>query len=256
MSDELGVVVPAYRPDVDRLVAYVEELVETLSPAVVLVELDEPSSGDVETLRASSATVHVADRRRGKGAAITHGFERLNTDLLAFADADGSTSADMLGQVVAALRDGADVAVGSRRHPDAVVETHQTHLRRRLGDTFAALSRAALDVPLYDFQCGAKALTDAAWRRVRNHVYEGGFAWDLELLAVAQAQGLEIREVPIRWADREGSTVDTVRTTADMLRALVSVRHRVKRLEGSTLHRLADWRPPKPLVQSDAVRDR
>jgi hypothetical protein len=67
------------------------------------------------------------------------------------------------------------------------VDSHQTYARRWLGHAFAYLARRLLDVPLSDFQCGAKALTADAWRAVRSHLYEAGFAWDLELIAVANA---------------------------------------------------------------------
>ncbi|MFB6146421.1 MAG: glycosyltransferase [Halobacteriaceae archaeon] len=250
---DLGVVVPAYRPDVDCLLSYLDALRDAVDPAVVRIELDAAGPGVVDRLRAGSrATVHAADGRRGKGAAITHGFECLDTEYLSFVDADGSTPAASFASIVAAVADGGDLAVGSRRHPDAVVESHQTWLRRHLGDAFAALASRALAVDLYDFQCGAKAISAAAWDRIRPHVYESGFAWDLEVLAVAAALDLDIAEVPIEWEDRPGSTVDPVRTTADMFRALVGVRHRVKAMQGSPWHRLADWRSREPLVGRDA----
>jgi glycosyltransferase involved in cell wall biosynthesis len=184
----VGTVVPAYRPDEDRLVAYVESLVATLDPAVVRIELDDPGGRvDLDGLPAR-VTVNAVPRRRGKGAAVTAGFEALSTDVYAFADADGSTPVDSLAGVIRPVAGGeAALAVGSRRHPDAEVLGHQTFARRFLGDGFAWLARRLLDPALYDYQCGAKALTAETWAAVREGLHEAGFAWDIELIALAGA---------------------------------------------------------------------
>ena len=237
MARSLGLVVPAYRPDVGRLLDYVEALDERLSPAVIRIELDAPRPGVADRLAEGPATVSVSDRRRGKGAAVTDGFERLGTDVLAFADADGSTPADSLAAVVEPVRDGeAALAVGSRRHPDARVVSHQTFVRRRLGDAFAAVARLLLDADLYDYQCGAKAVSADAWSRVRGHLYEPGFAWDVELIAAVAALDLPIAEVPIVWEDQPGSTVSTVSTSFALGRTLLVARHRAKLRAEDPLH--------------------
>lgn len=234
----LGVVVPAFRPDVDRLEAYLRDIVEELAPETVRVELDAADAATLEALGSipiPSVEVNAVPYRRGKGAAITAGFEALDVDYLAFADADGSTPASEFQRIVAAL-DEFDVAAGSRRHPDSRVIGHQTLARRLLGDGFAWSARRLLDAELFDYQCGAKALTAEAWGTVRNHIYEPGFAWDVELLAMAAAFDLDIAEVPITWEDQPGSTVSPVRTTLSMAKALFVARHRAKRLQNSTLH--------------------
>jgi glycosyltransferase involved in cell wall biosynthesis len=236
--DSVGIVVPAYDPDVGRLRAYITSLRQTLDPERLHVELDAGGVGAADRIREAGATVSESAGRRGKGAAITAGFEELDTDVLAFADADGATPADSLAEVVTRVADdgNADLAVGSRRHPDASVEGHQTVVRRLLGDGFAWLAGNLLAVDLYDYQCGAKALTADAWQRVRKHLYEAGFAWDVELVAVAGALGCRVAEVPIAWEDQPGSTVSPVRTPLRLLRSLLRARHRAKRLGDSRLH--------------------
>jgi len=233
---DVGIVVPAYSPDTELLSSYVESLVGTLD-AEVRIELDDPDPGLEDELTGLPATVDAVPVRRGKGAAITAGFEALETDVLAFADADGSTPADSVADVIAPVASGdAGLAVGSRRHPEADVQTHQTFARRRLGDGFAWFARRMLDAELYDYQCGAKAIDRGIWTDVREHIYEPGFAWDIELIAMAAARGHEIREVPVTWIDRPDSTVSTLETSIELGRSLVRARHRARRLEGSRLH--------------------
>ncbi|MFB6109493.1 MAG: glycosyltransferase [Halodesulfurarchaeum sp.] len=231
MSRSVGVVVPAYEPDLPLLVEYLQDLTRVLEPAALIVELDDPDPETARALEDAPATVNVADRRRGKGAAVTAGFEALDTDVLAFADADGSTPARSIGDVLDAVQSGqADVAVGSRRHPAAEVRSHQTVFRQYLGDVFAWLARRFLDVSLSDYQCGAKALTREAWTAIREHLYEPGFAWDVELVAMADALGFAVEAVPVTWQDHPDSTVATTRVVPELLRALLVTRRRSRRL--------------------------
>jgi glycosyltransferase involved in cell wall biosynthesis len=253
----LGVVVPAFRPDVDRLETYLESIDATLAPDALRVELDAPTPDTEAALRRldlASLSVHTAPERRGKGAAVTAGFEALDTDRLAFSDADGSTPASELGRVVDALAD-ADLAVGSRRHPDATVVGHQTLGRRFLGDGFAWLARRLLAADLHDYQCGAKAITADAWSVVRGHLYEPGFAWDVELVAMAAALDCRVVEAPIEWEDQPGSTVDPVSTAMDLGVALITARHRAKRIGDSRLHDAIADRRAEETALVDRVHD-
>ncbi|SDJ21814.1 Glycosyl transferase family 2 [Halovenus aranensis] len=247
MAPTLGLVIPAYQPDIEQLSTYVDALIGGLGPETVRIELDAASEQIVDQLADLPAEVSAVPYRRGKGAAITAGFEALDTDVFAFADADGATPAPELVRVVEAVQTGsADLAVGSRRHPESTVATHQTFARRRLGDTFAWLARRLLAVDLHDYQCGAKALTRSAWRQIRGHLYEPGFAWDIELIAMAGAMGLSVEEVPIEWHDRPNSTVSPVRDSFRLARALFGARHRAKQVSDNPLHTAIAQRRDQP----------
>ncbi|QLG28571.1 glycosyltransferase [Halorarum halophilum] len=247
----VGVVVPAYDPRPERLRAYLRDLRAVLDPDELRVELDAPAREGAASLDLpADVDCNVARRRRGKGAAVTAGFEALSTDVLAFVDADGATPADSFADVVSGVTEGgADLAVGSRRHPAADVRSHQTFARRFLGDGYAWIARRLLDAKLYDYQCGAKAMTAGAWETVRDHLYEPGFAWDIELVAVAAALEYDLVEVPVTWEDQPGSTVSPVSDTIDMGRGLLVARHRARLIRDDRLHRLLDREGATALVE-------
>ena len=253
MTDQsLGVVVPAYRPDVAQLRTYVRRIDEELDPESIVIEIDSPERETVATLRSTPARIDAVTRRRGKGAAITAGFERLETDVLLFADADGATPVESLVDIADSVRlDTAGLAVGSRRHPAADIADEQTVLRQFLGDGFSRLAGTLLSVKLHDDQCGAKALDARAWDRIRDHLYEPGFAWDVELIAIAGAFDVPVVEVPIEWQDQPGSTVDPVQDSARMFRALLTSHHRAKQIAEDRFHTAIAARTPQatPLVE-------
>ncbi|EMA39474.1 glycosyltransferase [Halobiforma nitratireducens] len=249
MSRTLGLVVPAFRPNVDALRAYVIELEKRLDPETIRIELDDPDPGTVERLEAVPATINAVEGRRGKGAAVTAGFCALETELRAFVDADGSTAVHSVERIVERIREGeSELVIGSRRHPEADVRSSQSAFREQLGDGFAWLARRLLSISVSDYQCGAKAIEADAWRSVCPHLSEHGFAWDVELLALVDALGYRVEEVPVTWADAPDSTVSSVETPLELARGALRARHRAKRIgdTGGGLHAALAKRRSEP----------
>ncbi len=273
-STRVGVAVPAYEPELDRLRPYLDALSEAVADEVV-VALDDPEPGVEDALR-EHATLEVSATRRGKGAAITAAFDALATDVdrLAFADADASTPTESVARIVAAIDgppavdagdptatvetapaaadggapDAPTVAVGTRRHPESDVRSHQSVVRRSLGAGFVRLAQGLLDVELSDYQCGAKAVTTDAWRAIRPHLHEPGFAWDVEFVAVADALGERVVEVPVVWEDRPAKTVSPVGDTLSMARGLLAARERAAAVRGNSSPLARFVCPSDPLV--------
>lgn len=216
MSSSVGLVVPAYRPDVPRLRRYVGSLWDAVEPAAIRIELDDPGGDVRDRLAGVDADLSVADHRRGKGLAITSGFEALGTDVRAFVDADGATAPASVDALVEPIRRGdAALSVGSRRLPGATVSGRSAG-RRAMSAAFAGVASRVSGIGLSDFQCGAKAVSADCWRDVRGGLCEAGFGWDLEVLWLAHRRGHAVVEVPISWTETPGSTVPPVRTAAGL----------------------------------------
>ena len=97
-----------------------------------------------------------------------------------------------------------------------------------------------------DTQCGFKAFRAEAGKLL-FHLCEGkGFAFDVEVLALAQLLDLRITEVPIQWVESQGTTVRPVRDPILMIRDLMRTRRRCVRLEKLVGRRVADTSLPLP----------
>jgi glycosyltransferase involved in cell wall biosynthesis len=224
-DEKVGLVLPVFQPNVQRVDRYARGLLETIEPAHLRIELDMPREGETEALDVPGVEVNAASARRGKGQAIMDGFEALDTDILAFADADASTSVGSVHRIVQQVAEGDDVAVGSRRHPEADVEGRSA-LREVLSSGLVVLAHGFFDVRLSDYQCGAKALRREVWDDIGPRLTERGFAWDMELLVAADRAGYGIEEVPVEWSGESRSSVSLVPAIQEFSRALVSIRRR------------------------------
>jgi dolichyl-phosphate beta-glucosyltransferase len=72
-------------------------------------------------------------------------------------------------------------------------------------------------------------LTAAAVQSIFPLVTVDGWAFDVEVLAIARAQNLRILEIPIEWHYRRESRLSIVRDGFGMLRELFRIRARARR---------------------------
>ncbi len=146
------------------------------------------------------------EQNRGKGAAVRTGAQAAMGETVLYLDADLSTPPDEVPKLLAALEDGADVAIGSRLRPEGGdMRASQPAWRRIGGRLFATVRRRLLLGDIDDTQCGFKAFTRAAATELFARQQLEGWAFDAELLYLAQRLGFTVRQVPITWQHVEGS---------------------------------------------------
>jgi glycosyltransferase involved in cell wall biosynthesis len=194
----------------DRTVAVVEEYVRAPAPTIRLVALAE---------------------NQGKGAAVRRGVREASGPYVVFLDADLSAPPDAIPRAVAALTDGADIAIGSRVAPDGTDARRSQPLRRRVsGRAFSSLQRLIVGLPYADTQCPFKLFSREAAEQTFPLVETSGWAFDVELLGHARRLGLTIAEFPVAWHHVGGSQLRVGPLTAfRVLTELVSIRRRIGR---------------------------
>ncbi len=210
-------------------------------PQVRVICVDDGSSDDtVRVLEEIAAhepeSIHVLKRgaNGGRGAAVRDGMlAAIATGALyvGFLDADLAAPVDEILTLFTVLDSGqAQVAMGARvRRLGSRIE--RSTVRRVLGRALANLAAVAIDVPLYDTQCGAKAyVVTKALERVLEKPFLAGWTFDVELIARWYHDAkADIVEVPLdRWRDVAGSKL-TVRDAARALLDLARVSLRTRR---------------------------
>lgn len=174
--------------------------------------------------------VLVNDQNRGKGYSVRRGMMGAVGDQVLMCDADMSTPIQEIEKLQAFIAQGCDVVIGSRDRPDSVLDPPQPAHRRVMAWVFRNLRRCVLLKNIYDTQCGFKLFTRDAAQQVFARQIEDGFAFDVEALAIAEAQGLRIREVGVLWRDDRDSRVRPLRDGLAVFVDLWRIRSRVRRL--------------------------
>jgi dolichyl-phosphate beta-glucosyltransferase len=154
---------------------------------------------------------------RGKGAAIRTGFSGSRGHWVLLTDADLSAPIEDL-DILAAGADEKTVAVGSRAISRELVEKRQPVHRDFMGRTFNFVLRTLRLTRLHDTQCGFKLFPGEVARALACAQQLDGFAYDVELLVLAQHWGFSLNEIGVHWQHVEASRVMAVRHSSQMLR--------------------------------------
>jgi len=179
----------------------------------------------------------------GKGAAVRAGMRAARGRIRLFADADGATPIAEESRLRKAIDDGsAAVAIGSRAAKggklkysmkdaptrpaptETPVEWHVRPSRHLTGRIYASMVHSILGLTESDTQCGFKMFTAEAVQEIFSRAILDRFAFDAELLLIAQRLGLPVKEIPVHWHEVKGSTVRIWRDAPQMLLELFRIR--------------------------------
>jgi hypothetical protein len=111
-------------------------------------------------------------------------------------DVDLSTELEGVLSLLERVRQGYDIAVGSRHLPGAVLT--RSLKRDVLSRGYNSLLQMAFGTSLSDAQCGFKAVSHRVVTDLLPLVQNNGWFFDTELLLLAEREGYRIAEVPVR----------------------------------------------------------
>jgi dolichyl-phosphate beta-glucosyltransferase len=227
----LSVVIPAYNEErrlpvtLDRVLAWLDSQSLEFHEAIVV---NDGSSDGTAALVERRAGTHPNVRllnnpgNRGKGYSVRHGMLEARGEWVLFSDADLSTPIEEVARLFAAAATArADIAIGSRAVDRSLVSVHQSALRELSGRVFNVVMRTATGLPFRDTQCGFKLYRARAAREVFSRQKLDGFSFDVEVLYIARLLGIPAIEVPVRWANVEGTKVSAftgLQSFADLVR--------------------------------------
>lgn len=232
---KLSIVVPAYneaRRILPSLASVFANMETRHLPYEVLV-VDDGSTDDT----AAVIRQHFGERpqlrllsyggNRGKGYAVRFGAGQATGDVVLFSDADFSTPIEELDKMLPLLEQGYDMVIGSRAMKGAEIRERQPFYREGAGKLFNLLVRLLVAPEFHDTQCGFKCYRREALRPVLERLQIDGFAFDVEMIALARAAGLRIAEVPVVWINSPTSKVGVGGGAAAFL-DLIGIRRRAK----------------------------
>jgi dolichyl-phosphate beta-glucosyltransferase len=236
----ISIVIPAYNEE-RRLPGTIQDLRSffgRFGSVEIIIVIEKSTDRTVEMATKAAAgdpliRIVANDVQRGKGYAVKTGMLQAKGEIVFFMDADLSTP---LAEVISFLSEfqadpNIDILIGSRAEEKSQVIKKQSWLRRNLGRGFNQIVQVFGVTGIKDTQCGFKAFRKRAVEPVFSRQTINSFAFDVELLVLAQLMGFQIRTIPVRWVNSPDSKVriwiDPIKMFFDLVR--------IKRLARRTL---------------------
>lgn len=233
----LSIIVPARNeemrlpPTLDRIAAYLRR--QSFASEVIVIE--NGSSDNTELVVERFIAEEIADddpfearllhSEPGKGAAVKKGMLAARGDYLVISDTDLAVPIEEVDKFLppATPAQGYAIAIASREVPGAVRHGEPTY-RHIMGRVFNMLVRWLAVPDIHDTQCGFKAFSYEAAHRVFPLQTIDGWGFDVEVLYIAQHQGLPIVEIPVNWYYGSDSRIRPMQDTVNMFRELMRIR--------------------------------
>jgi glycosyltransferase involved in cell wall biosynthesis len=230
----LSIVVPAFN-EASRIGDSMGRIDAFMRQSPLSIELIIVDDGSIDNTAEVAGRAQVKglrlvrnEKNHGKGYAVRQGVLAATGKFVLYTDADLSAPIEEVNKLLdVAIKEGADVVIGSRSIDRKYIEKHQSPLRELGGIVFNLMVRLFLGLRLHDTQCGFKLFDRRRSRNSFEKLTTFGFGFDPELLFLAKRDGLSIREVPVRWSHMEGSKINFFRDSIRMFSDLVRIRWNV-----------------------------
>jgi dolichyl-phosphate beta-glucosyltransferase len=234
---DLSIIVPAYNeehrlpPTLDRLHAFLSA--QRLRYEIVIVD---DGSKDKTCDVVEAAMTRIPNLRlvrqlpnRGKGAAVRRGMLAARGQIRVMCDADCSMPPEQLPRLLAPLvACKAEIAIGSRYADGAKTDVKQPFYRVLWSRLANKVIQRSLVPGIRDTQCGFKAFTAEAARDLFKRGKIDGWAFDLEILALARRRGFAIEEVGVEWMDDNRSRINPLKDLWKVIREAMTIRKNLK----------------------------
>ena len=226
----LSLIIPAYNEGrrLPETLPQIIDFVEAQQFAAEIIIVNNNSSDDTRQIADDFAAQYpflsVYDEpRQGKGAAVRTGMLAAKGDFLFMADADLSMPIGEVSKFLPPRLEGYDVAIASRE-VEGAVRYEEPAYRHLMGRVFNFVVKTLAIPGFQDTQCGFKCFRQEAALDVLAYQSIDGWAFDVELLFIAQRKGYKIIEVPIDWYYRANSRISPIRDAIDMFREVLRIR--------------------------------
>ncbi len=232
MDPTYSIVIPAYNESA-RLGATLEKVLAYIRTegwdAEVIVVNDgsrDNTAEIVQTFAKNAPVLRLVENRgnRGKGYSVSNGMLHARGRVVLFTDADLSSPIEEAPKLFAALEAGADIAIGSR-WLRVETQTQRQPLHRQLfGRLFNLALRLTLGLHFADTQCGFKAFKQPAVQAIFPLQKIERWGFDPEILFLARKLKFEVKEVPVVWAHRDGTSINPLVDGSRMVLEMLHIR--------------------------------
>ena len=232
---DLSLVIPVYNGE--KIIGpLVESCIERFNRTgfryeIILVDdgSDDASADEIRRRLSENVRMVTLPRNRGKGCAVRRGILESRGANVFYTDSDLAYGLDVVLDMTESLENGADLVLGSRKlavdgygdYP--MIRTVASHIYSGIITVFSGVA--------YDTQCGIKGFRRESALKIFDRVRTDGYAFDLEVILLAEREHMKIVEHPVMIINQGESSVNVLSSSISMLRDMRRIKKRIRSME-------------------------
>lgn len=164
----------------------------------------------------------------GKGAAVKKAVLASTGDIIIYTDCDLAYGTKIISHTLNMFDQNTDFILGSRNLKDDGYEGY-SFKRKLASKIYIKIVRMISGHKYSDYQCGYKAIRGNFAREIFMECMSDGFAFDFEIIMLAEKYGLSIKEIPVKVINHKKSTVNLMKNSLRMIHDLFKIKSRINK---------------------------
>jgi len=209
---KLSIIIPMYNSkDIEKNIHAAINSLDEVTKDYEIILVNDGSTNDcfqkAKKLENKKLKVVGYSENKGKGSAIKYGFNSVKGEYVGFVESGGDINPKQLKNFIYIIeKENADIVIGSKRHPKSKV--HYPPLRRVMSRCYQALNKILFNLEVQDTQVGIKLFKRKVLKRIMPKIAIKRFAFDLEILVLANKYGFKIVDAPVVIRHKFSSTIN------------------------------------------------
>jgi len=214
-----AVLIPCYNEE--TTISSVVNNYRRLIPDAYIYVFDNNSNDQSAKFAIDAGAIVIPEFRQGKGFVVRSMFQLIEADVYLMADGDGTYNAEDIVALAKPVIEGhADMVVGDRLSSTYFQENRRA--MHGLGNKLVRwLINTIFQTKITDIMTGGRAFS-----RIFVQTYpvmSGGFEIETEMTVHALDKAFIVKEMPVRYRDREAGSISKLKTIPDGIRVLKTV---------------------------------
>ena len=232
IKNEISIIIPAYNeekriePTIKRIIEYIKPKFKNFEIIIVDDGSKDKTIEIISKYQKENKEIKILKniKNKGKGFSVKKGLLEAKYDLVLFSDSDLATPIEELEKLKEKIEKGYDIAIASRNLKTSNIVVKQPLYRQFLGKLFPYFVQIIAVSGIKDTQCGFKMYKEEIAKEIAKKQTLERFSFDVEQLFIAKKYKYKIAEIGVKWIDKEGSKVNTIKDGIKMLRDLFIIK--------------------------------
>ena len=218
-KNEIAVLIPCYNEEA-TIEKVINDFKRELPEATIYVYNNNSKDKSYEIAKNAGAVVR-NEYRQGKGNVIRSMFEQVEADIYLLVDADDTYPAESAKDLIKAVEDGADMAVGDRLSNGTYLKENKRKFHNLGNSLVKNTINFLFKVDLKDIMSGYRAYSK---KFVKNFpILTKEFEVETEMTLHALDKNYIIKEIPIDYRDRPKGSVSKLNTIPDGIKVVRTI---------------------------------